>query len=130
MDIIPFTLLSQEMAKVIFEEEVSLPLSMEPIELTKKETIVGNYQLKNEKNGSLTISIKQGELYLTVPKRYGVFYKFKLVPVEHSSTKITFITEIINEQLIFHYSASGEIESVEYTDFNKNTHRAFKEFQN
>lgn len=58
-------------------------------------------------------------MYLTVPKMYGVLYKFKLVPVSHNKSKTTFLTEMVNEQLIFHYSFSGEIVGVEYKDFNE-----------
>lgn len=126
MNVTPVTHLTQEMAKVIFDEHVSLPLSIKPINLKNMELMVGEYDIENDKSKIFDISIKGGELYLTVPKMYGVLYKFKLVPVRHDSTKTTFLTEMINEQLVFHYSLSGEIVYVEYKDFNGKKYAAYK----
>lgn len=127
MAITPVTHLTQEIAKVIFEENVSLPLPIVPINFTNTEFITGKYFIENESNKFLDISVKQGELYLTVPKMYGVLYKFKLVPVNHESKKTTFLTEMVNEQLIFHYLLSGEIEFIEYTDFYGKKFMAYKD---
>lgn len=127
MAVTPVTHLTQEIAKLIFEEKASLPIPVEPISLTNIESIKGKYLIENDKNKVLEITIKQGELYLTVPKRYGVLYKFKLILVSHNSSKATFLTEMVNEQLIFHYSLSGEIENVEYKDFNETKYIAYKD---
>ncbi|NHM32066.1 serine hydrolase domain-containing protein [Neobacillus terrae] len=127
MAVTPVTHLTKEIAKLIFEENASLALPIEQISFTNIESITGKYLIENDKNTVLDISIKQGELYLTVPKMYGVLYKFKLIPVSHNSSKAIFLTEMVNEQLIFHYSLSGEIENVEYKDFNDKKYIAFKE---
>jgi CubicO group peptidase (beta-lactamase class C family) len=127
MNVTPVTHLTQEMAKVIFEEKVSLPLPAVPINFTNTEVITGKYFIGNEQNKILDISDKDGELYLTVPKMYGVLYKFKLVPVSHESRKTTFITEMINEQLIFYYSLSGQIEYVQYIDFYEEKFMAYRD---
>lgn len=57
---------------------------------------------------------------------YGVLYKFKLVPVSHNASKTIFLTEMVNEQLTFNYSLSGEIVGVEYKDFNEQIYIASK----
>ena len=126
MNVTPVTHLTQEMAKVIFDEHVSIPLSTQPINFTNTELIAGKYFIENDEGKILDISINNGELYLTVPKMYGVLYKFKLVPVSHDESNTTFLTEMVNEQLIFHYSLSGEIVSVEYKDYNEKKHIAYK----
>ncbi|MBU9711350.1 serine hydrolase domain-containing protein [Evansella tamaricis] len=118
INVTPVTHLTKEMAKVIFDDPVSLPLPTQPINFTNIELIAGKYFIEEESK-ILDISIKNGELYLTVPKMYGAFYKFKLVPVSHTASETTFLTEMVNEQIKFHYSLSGEIVGVEYKDFNE-----------
>lgn len=125
MNVTPVTHLTQEIAKVIFEENVPLPASAIPIEFTDKEELVGRYFVQENKE-IFEISIKQNELYLTVPKMYGVLYKFKLLPINHNSSNTTFLTEMINEQLVFHYSPLKGIELVEYKDCNDNRYIAYK----
>jgi CubicO group peptidase (beta-lactamase class C family) len=121
MNVTPVTHLSREIAKTIFEENVSLPIPAVPIPFTKMESIVGKYFIENETDKVLDISVKNEELYLTVPKMYGAIYKFKMIPVRHDSTQTTFITEMIHEQLVFYYSLSGEVERLEYIDcYGKN----------
>lgn len=127
MNVTPVTHLMQEMAKVIFDEPVSLPLSIQPINFTNKERIAGKYMVENDESKMLEITSKNGEVYLTVAKTYGVLYKFKLLPVSHNASKTTFLTEMVNEELVFYYSSSVEIESVEYKDFNDNRYIAHKE---
>ncbi|RLL48456.1 class A beta-lactamase-related serine hydrolase [Oceanobacillus piezotolerans] len=127
INVTPVTHLTQEMARVLFDEQVSLPLSTQPINFTNTELIAGKYLIENDESKILDITLKNGELYLTVPKMYGVLYKFKLIPVSHNPTKTTFLTEMVNEQLIFHYCSLGKIESVEYKDFNGNKYIAYKD---
>ena len=126
MNVTPVTHLTQEMAKVIFDEHVSIPLPIQPINFTNTELIAGKYFIENDESIILDISINNGELYLTVPKMYGVLYKFKLVPVSHNESKTSFLTEMVNEQLIFHYSLSGEIVGVEYKDYNEEKYIVYK----
>ncbi|MHC0038064.1 serine hydrolase domain-containing protein [Pseudoneobacillus sp. C159] len=126
MSVTPVTDLSKEMAKVMLDEEVTLPLPMKEIVFTKQERIAGKYVLENARETILEVSLKNSELYLTVPKMYGVLYKFKLIPIRHDSYQTTFITEMVHEQLIFHYSPSGDIERVVYLDFNGKTRTAHK----
>lgn len=127
MNITPITHLTQEIAKVIFDEHVSIPPRIHPIHFTDTRMMVGKYFTDNSEHKVLDISLNNGELYVTVAKMYGVLYKFKLVPVSHDESKTTFLTEMINEQLIFHHSVSGEIVSVEYKDFNGKQYLALKQ---
>lgn len=125
MAVTPVTLLTEEIAKIFFKEKVSLPPTAKATRFKDNEVIVGKYFIEGE-NETFEISIKQNDLYLTVPKRYGVLYKFKLVPISHHPTHTTFLTEMVHEQLTFHYSTSGKIEHVEYKDFNDMNFRACK----
>ncbi|AXI11087.1 serine hydrolase [Oceanobacillus zhaokaii] len=126
MNVTPVTHLTEEMARVIFDEHVSLPLSNQPINFTNTELIAGKYYIANEESKILDITLKNSELYLTVPKMYGILYKFKLMPVSHNASETTFVTEMVNEQLIFHYSLSGEIASLEYKDYHDKKYIAHK----
>ncbi|RXZ81041.1 class A beta-lactamase-related serine hydrolase [Paenibacillaceae bacterium] len=125
MNITPVTHLSREIAKVVFGENVSLPLPSEPVQFTNEETILGEYA-DEDKSTLLDISLKNNELYVTVPKMYGVLYKFKLVPVSHDSTQTFFLTEMVHEQLVFRYSETGEIKCIEYTDYLNENHIMYR----
>ncbi|GGP11251.1 serine hydrolase domain-containing protein [Oceanobacillus neutriphilus] len=128
MNVTPVTHLMQEMAKVVFDEKVSLPLPVvQPINFTNTELITGKYKIEDDESKILDITSKNGEAYLTVSKTYGILYKFKLFPVSHDASKTTFLTEMVNEQLSFYYSSSGEIESVEYKDFHGNKYIVYKD---
>lgn len=127
MNVTPVTDLMQEMAKVIFDEEVTLPLPIQPIDFTDTELIVGKYMTEDDESKILEITSKNGKIYLTVAKTYGILYKFKLLPVSHDASKTTFLTEMVNEQLSFYYSSSGEVESIEYKDFHDNRYIAYKD---
>ncbi|MGE7692777.1 serine hydrolase domain-containing protein [Lysinibacillus sp. NPDC094177] len=125
MNVTPVMHLSREIAKIVFDKNVSSPAPAVPITYTKKESIVGKYVMENE-DKALTITIKNNEPYLTVPKMYGALYKFKLIPFCHDSTKTAFLTEMIYERVIFFYSLSGEIERVQYVDCFEKTHTLHK----
>ncbi|CAM5217048.1 Penicillin-binding protein 4* [Ureibacillus acetophenoni] len=128
LNVTPVTHLTKEMAKVIFEgvEDDSLPSSVTPIDFPYKEKIVGKYFTK-EGRAILELSTKENELYVTVPKMYGVLYKFKLIAIDHSEATSTFKTELINEQLIFHFTSTGKVEHVEYKDYHDNKSIVYKE---
>ncbi|WP_231505541.1 serine hydrolase domain-containing protein [Bacillus sp. EB01] len=125
MNISPVTHLTQEIAKVVFGENVHLPLPAIPINLTKGQ-FSGTYFSEKEHIKLFDISYENGELYLIVPKMYGVVYKFKLVPIKEDSSKAQFVTEMINEQLTFNFSKTGGIESVLYKDYYGNNHLVYK----
>ncbi|MFF2175481.1 serine hydrolase domain-containing protein [Lysinibacillus sp. NPDC058147] len=125
MNVTPVMHLSREIAKIVFDKNVSSPAPAVPIAYTNKESIVGKYVIENE-DKVLTVTIKNNELYLIVPKMYGVLYKFKLIPFSHNSTTIAFLTEMIYERLIFFYSLSGEIERVQYVDCYEKTYMLHK----
>ncbi|WP_036711515.1 hypothetical protein [Paenibacillus pinihumi] len=97
-------------------DPVALPKPPERIACTHGESLTGIYSI-NDGTTTLEISINHEELYLTVSKMYGVPYKFKLLPVSHEAGRTTCITEMIHEQLVFHYVSSGEAECLEYTDY-------------
>jgi hypothetical protein len=129
MNVTPVTHLSRELAKIIFEENVTLPSPIVPVPFSLKgglDSILGDYHIKNATSHILNISVNSDGLYLTVPKLYGVLYKFKLVTVSHNSTQTVFLTEMINEQIVFYYSLAREIERVEYTDYYGINHTVYK----
>lgn len=126
MNVTPVSHLCREIAKIIFDEHASLPVPTAPIAFTLKESIIGRYLIENETSNVLEITFRNETLYMTIPKLYGVLYKFKIVPVCHNPTKTILITEIIHEQLAFYYSLSGEIERVEYIDYFGVLRRIYK----
>ncbi|MEG0416711.1 MAG: hypothetical protein RR565_11320, partial [Erysipelothrix sp.] len=117
LNITPVSHLTKEIAKVVFEEKVTLPSPLKSIPLKNPHEIVGNYQVENDQSKMVRISEKRNELYLITSKMYGVPYKYRLIPVEERLYKTTFLTEFVNEKVILHYSrTSGKIEYVQYID--------------
>ncbi|GGE62334.1 serine hydrolase domain-containing protein [Priestia taiwanensis] len=109
--------LMKDLAKVIFGEDVMLPAPLVPVPSTKKiESITGKYVLQEDETKVLEISLQPEGLYLTLSKKYGELYKFQLILTNEELTRTIFSTEMIHEQLIFHYTLSGGIESIEYLD--------------
>lgn len=115
MNVTPVTHLTKEMARIVFGEEVDYPVPALPIQLQESDRLAGQYALTANK--TLEISLDDGDLYVTVPKMYGVPYKFKLVPIRQESNQITFITEMIHETVTIHLSDLGQVDSITYTDF-------------
>lgn len=126
IDVTPVTQLSREIASLLFGNKIAVPPRPNAIPITNPSSFTGTYRFENQKT-TLHITIERNELYFIVPKRYGVRNKFKLIPIEHQSTKTTFVTEMIHEQLTFYYSSSNKIEQVEYKDYNNNRYIIWKE---
>jgi len=126
MNVTPVTHLTNEIAKIMFAHDVILPASLaNPIPFAEKELLQGKYEIEG-KGECLDISMQHDDLYLTVSKMYGALYKFKLVPIRRTQNNVTFQTEMIDEQLIFHFSSSGKVEFVEYKDYHHNKYIANK----
>ncbi|MFE4711239.1 serine hydrolase domain-containing protein [Paenibacillus sp. NPDC056722] len=125
MNVTPVTHLSRDIAKTIFEDQVTLPPIAVRVPLTGLDALTGCYFLENETNTHLDISTKNQELYLTVTIMYGVPYKFKLIPIRQEPGRITFITDMIYEHLEFCCSLSGKVEYLLYTDYHGELQRGY-----
>ncbi|MED4650826.1 hypothetical protein [Bacillus pseudomycoides] len=58
---------------------------------------VGEYITEN--NEALQITSSNYQFYVTIPKRYGVLYKFKILPSRMQNETITFRTTYIDEEV-------------------------------
>ncbi|GIO69370.1 hypothetical protein J21TS3_41910 [Paenibacillus cookii] len=102
-----------------------MPRPAEPVLCADQESVAGKYAARDMMI-TLDVSFRNKGLYLTVPKMYGVEYTFRLIPVSRDSAQATSLTEMIHEQLVFRFSASGGAEHVEYTDDVGKKRRLFK----
>lgn len=125
MNVTPASHLSRELAGAVLGEETALPLPCIPVPFPHPDAIEGHYGPIAGPT-VLEITVQDQAPYMTVSKMYGVPYKFKLIPVEHSSATTILLTEMIHEQLTFHYTASGSIRKLEYTDCNGATRMLFR----
>lgn len=123
LNITPISHLTEEIAKVAFEEEVILPSPLNPIQLENQKTVVGKYQFENDASKELHITEKLNELYLTAPKMYGALFKYKLIPVEQVLYKTSFMTEYVNEKVILHH---GDRDYIQYIDFYGEEHICYR----
>ncbi|HWL23592.1 MAG TPA: serine hydrolase domain-containing protein [Ureibacillus sp.] len=128
MNVTPVTHLTREIAKIIFGEDVQLPPTAKPIEITNQENLIGKF-LTKEGTDQIEITLEQNEMYITVPKMYGVLYKFKLVPIYHNALKTTFLTEMVYEQVEMNYSTSGKVEQLFYKDCHNNQFAAWRHYE-
>ncbi|OCA81481.1 serine hydrolase [Bacillus sp. FJAT-27225] len=127
MNVSPVPYLTQELAKLVFGESVQSPPAAIPVEFTNKRLLAGSYYSETKQNKLFELSHENGGLYLLVPKMYGVLYKFKLVPIQADSSTAHFVTEMIDEHLIFYYCKNGEIETVLYKDYYGKEQFVYKE---
>lgn len=113
MNIIPVKKLTRDIAKKIFEQSIELPQPLNQINIFNMDFICGTYQ---SDNGHLSFHITQEKgLFLSVPKDYGVVYKFGLIPIKQEKNKLIMKTTIIDETLELSYSAKNVL-SICYTD--------------
>lgn len=117
MAVTPVSHLCREMAKTLFGEKTATPPPAVPVPVANPDLLCGNYRIGNETTPpTISISSKNNTIFLTVPKRYGVIYTFKLVPVSQSSTQLTLITEMIPERLVFRRDSAEAVIRIDYTD--------------
>lgn len=113
MNIVPVKKLTRDIAKKIFEQPIELPQPLNQINIFNMDFICGTYQ---SDNGHLSLHITQEKgLFLSVPKDYGVVYKFGLIPIRQEKNKLTMKTTIIDETLVLSYSTKNVL-SICYTD--------------
>lgn len=111
INITPVTQISSDLINIVFGKKVEGIQQFNPLEI-ESETLVGTYL-----NGAETLSIHfDKELYVVVPKMYGVPYKFKLVPIETNQEKVICKSDFIHDTYTFRLIEKGIPQSVELID--------------
>ncbi|WP_439330879.1 serine hydrolase domain-containing protein [Neobacillus piezotolerans] len=124
MNITPVTHLTRQAANILFGGDAACPAPLAPVKIEDAIDYVGTFSLENRPGMPLTVYLEKEALYLTVPKMYGVPYKFKLIPIHNDREATVFATEMVNEQIIF---VKQDKSSVQYIDYHGKRHNAFRE---
>lgn len=110
LNITPVGKISTDLAKIVFGETIS---GMERVAVTNDpwglEIFEGLY--KSEET-ELSIELKGGKLYVTIPKMYGAVYKYELRPLRLTGNEAHFKANFINEDFIF----EKETHAVQFID--------------
>ncbi|MFJ7972969.1 serine hydrolase domain-containing protein [Psychrobacillus sp. NPDC096389] len=122
MNITPVSILTREIAKVIFNHNYVLPAPLEPRKVNDIPFISGRYICDKSENVFWELTKEGNEYFITLPKRYNVLYKFKLIPIEQGEKNIIFKTEMINELLEITY-LNNIVQVVRYTDYENKTNQ-------
>ncbi|MFD2446490.1 serine hydrolase domain-containing protein [Bacillus sp. CGMCC 1.16607] len=113
INITPVSQMSQDLANIVLGKSASFVEI--PSKVTKTipfDKFTGTYA-----NGRQEIKFDfKEELFATIPKMYGVPYKFKLVPVLADDERVVFKSDFIHDTYEFKLNGHGDIELFELTD--------------
>ncbi|WP_190284780.1 serine hydrolase domain-containing protein [Bacillus sp. S3] len=111
INITPVIQISGDLIRIVFGKEVEGFPPFKPLKIESKN-LVGTYL-----NGEETVSISfDKELYVVVPKMYGVPYKFKLLPIEADQARVVCKSDWIHDTYIFRLNDNGMPLSIELID--------------
>ncbi|SFA87972.1 MULTISPECIES: serine hydrolase [unclassified Bacillus (in: firmicutes)] len=102
-----------DISKMMFGEIIEIPAKIEIAALSEKEVELVCGEYLTEQNEKLTITSDNGKLYITMPKRYGVIFKYEIFPINVQPDQIEFVTDFLNEKLLV------ESKSLEHIDVNQ-----------
>ena len=114
MNIMPVQHLSREIAALVLETDYRIPDKCLPISINPEIDITGKYNSENREI-SVFISKEENEYFLTVPKDYGVLYKFPLIPIKQGKHTLIFKTSMIDETLVVNFS-EDQVNRILYTN--------------
>ncbi|MDQ0246765.1 CubicO group peptidase (beta-lactamase class C family) [Bacillus fengqiuensis] len=101
---IPF--IHDQAARIMFGEEVDIPFSNDrPFKLDVDALrLEGTYAVENEgESFNIFITKEKGACFVTMPKAYGVFYKYELIPIGAEDDMVSFRTAFIPEKVSSKY---------------------------
>lgn len=123
LGITPVMHLSRTLAGIVLGEPVEIPPLPDPLgEVSYPDQIMGTY-LAEEKEFEITV--KNGSLFITVPKMYGALYKYKLIPYSRTEDQLACYTEFVDETLTFYFGNDGGVKAM-YRDCNGKIYHAEK----
>lgn len=114
----PVEKISDDIAKIVFGEKVDNSKRYEAKEVptSLRNVITGDF---NSCSGvHLNLSIEEGKIYLTIPKRYGVLYKYEMVATDVAMDKIKFRTKFVDETIILDFKQDGTIKLTHIDAYN------------
>lgn len=127
LNITPVEELSDSLARIVLGEQVDWPQNYKPITLTKDmiSKYEGTYLSLEDNHSKFIIDYDEGNLYISTQKRYGAWYKYKIIPVFSQEGTTKFLTDIVEEYLIF--TEHKNMIRLEYNDiFGRRSTAEFK----
>ena len=114
INIMPVQHLSREIAALVLGTDYRIPDKLLPIGINSDIDIAGRY-INEDSEISVIISREENEYFLTVPKDYGVLYKFPLIPIKQMNDTLIWKTSIVDETLFMNYS-NRQVNGILYTN--------------
>lgn len=103
LGITPVEELGRQLARIALGESVEEPFDRKSIPLPEEElrAYEGTYYDAADKQKRFLVEVGEGKLYVSAPKRYGVWYQYPLVPVRREEGSVGFVSEILAETFVF-----------------------------
>ncbi|MFY0545997.1 serine hydrolase domain-containing protein [Brevibacillus sp. H7] len=123
----PVMKMSRDLARITLGDTVEIPEAVDPIPLdpVTEARYTGVYRMEDRK-GEIAINREGSELYITMPKQYGVPYTYGLIPVEQRPQFTRFVARFLDEEITFFHNQSGNVEKLMHTDVYRNPVTATK----
>jgi CubicO group peptidase (beta-lactamase class C family) len=118
VSITPVEQISEDLARITLGEAIPVLEDSKAIQLSDEDynTCTGLYRESENESNELVITHEDGKLYIEMSKRYGVRYKYELVPVQKRDYAIEFITTIVEEKVQLVLNEQGGISYLRYNN--------------
>ena len=120
INITPVEIISDNIAKMFFGEDVKLLESLNPININDFDykKVIGVYI---DDDRTIEISFNKNNLYLTTSKLFGAIFKYKLIPLYMKNNEVTFATEFVDEKVIINLDNPDYIKMYYYDIYKDKT---------
>jgi CubicO group peptidase (beta-lactamase class C family) len=120
MSFTPVERISEDLARIVLGEVIHSPKLFEPLVLSeeKSNTFIGTYGESDNKSEWILITKDCGKLYIEMSQRYGVLYKYEIIPIAATENSTEFITKMVDEKVHFKFDIETEIIHLQYWDID------------
>jgi CubicO group peptidase (beta-lactamase class C family) len=118
VSITPVEQISEDLARITLGEAIPVLEDSKAIQLSDEDynTCTGLYRESENESNELVITHEDGKLYIEMSRRYGVRYKYELVPVQKRDNAIEFITTFVEEKVQLFLNEQGGISYLRYNN--------------
>lgn len=116
VSITPVEQISEDLARVTLGEAIPVLEDIRVIDLSDEDynKCTGLYRERENESNEIVITHEDGKLYMEMSKRYGIRYKYELVPVQTGIDALEFITTIVEEKIQLFLNEQGDISYLRY----------------
>jgi CubicO group peptidase (beta-lactamase class C family) len=116
VSITPVEQISEDLARITLGEAIPILEDLKVIHLSDEDFNIctGLYRERENESNEIVITHEEGKLFMEMSKRYGIRYKYELVPIHKRDNAIEFITTIVEEKVQLFLNEQGKISYLRY----------------